>query len=256
MEESLYEEYAEIENSHWWFEGRRRIFDALLNDLELGPDVRIVDLGCGTGTNLELLSHHGRVTGIDFGAAAVRFTRERGFDVLRADATRIPLADDSVDLVTALDLVEHLPDDAACTREMVRVCRPGGTLLWTVPAYPWLWGRQDRVSQHRRRYRRSEFRDLIEGTGVEVRLFTSINSLLLPAVAAVRGFRRVVPEQGEPRSDFHLTGPPAINRLLGRVLGAEAWAVRRFPLPAGVSLLCLARKPEGVAMTPSETTAD
>jgi ubiquinone/menaquinone biosynthesis C-methylase UbiE len=245
MEESFYEDYARLEADHWWFVGRRKIFDVVIRALNLPTGSRLVDVGCGTGANLKFLAGYGRVIGLDWGAAAARHARKHAAaPVLRGDATSLPFADDSVDLITALDLIEHVEDDSACVAEFARVCRPGGFVLATVPASPWMWGRQDVISQHKRRYRSSEFRRLLSDQGLEIFRFTHINALLFPIVAAVRLLRRVFPQRGsELQSDFTMTKSARINALLGSLFGFEAWPIRLAPLPFGVSLLCVARKP-------------
>jgi SAM-dependent methyltransferase len=245
MQESFYEEYARVEEGHWWFVGRRRIFDAVLQGLALSEQARLLDVGCGTGANLRFLSAYGRALGVDRSAAAARFASGRApAPVLRAEVASLPVASESIDLVTALDLLEHVEDEAACMDEMERVCRPGGFVLVTVPAHPWMWGRQDVLSLHRRRYRVPELRALLTRRSLEIVHLTYINALLFPVVAAVRLFRRAFgTRSGAVASDFAMTEPGPMNTLLGRIFGAESWWIARSSLPLGVSLLCLARKP-------------
>ncbi|GIW43733.1 MAG: methyltransferase [Candidatus Binatia bacterium] len=244
MEEKFYEEYAQIEAVHWWFEGRRAIFHALLCRLPLSSDALLLDLGCGTGANLRFLSRYGRVIGLDWGAAAARYSRRRtGLPVLRGDVQTLPFRDGTVDVVTAFDLIEHIEDDRTCVAEMARVVRPGGYVLVTVPAFPWMWGRQDVINHHKRRYRAREFAELFHGAGLEILRLTYLNTLLFPVVAAVRLARKVIPEKnGELVSDFSMTKPGRINDLLARLFSLEAPVIARWNLPVGVSLLCLARR--------------
>lgn len=245
MEEKFYEEYAQIEATHWWFEGRRAIFDTILKSLELPAGPLFVDLGCGTGANLNFLAGYGRVMGLDWGAAAARYARSRtSVPVLRGDVTALPFRSNSVDLITAFDLVEHIDDDLACAAELARVCRPGGYVLVTVPAFHWMWGRQDTINHHKRRYQADALARLFTDQGLQIQRFTYLNTFLFPVVAAVRLFRRLVPEKnGELVSDFAMTKPGRINTLLGRFFGAESKLIKHWDLPVGVSLLCLARKP-------------
>ena len=245
MEEKFYEEYAQIEATHWWFEGRRAIFDTILRSLELPPDALLLDLGCGTGANLNFLSSYGRAVGLDWGAAAARYASARtSVPVFRGDVKTLPFKTNSIDLITAFDLIEHIDDDVQCARELARVCRPGGFVMVTVPAFAWMWGRQDTINHHKRRYRGPDLAHLFTDQGMEIRKFTYLNTLLFPVVAAVRLFRRVVPERnGELVSDFSMTKPGRVNTLLAKLFGVEAHLIRRWNLPVGVSLLCVARKP-------------
>jgi SAM-dependent methyltransferase len=247
MQESFYGEYSEVEIRHWWFAGRRRI---LIAELERNPPVgpagtaEILDLGCGTGGMLEPLRRFGAVRGLDADERAVAFCRARGekrVELLESD--RLPLPDDSIDLVTAFDVLEHIEDDRGMVAEIGRVLRPGGSLLVTVPAYRWLWGAQDEISHHFRRYERDELRDLISESGFELRRLTSFNTLLLPAVAVIRLLRRLFPPR-ELRSDFQVGGGTGFtNRVLTAVFSSEAALLARIDLPAGVSLMALARTP-------------
>jgi SAM-dependent methyltransferase len=216
--------------------------------LPAGAGLEILDVGCGTGTMLGHLARFGHAQGVDADAEAIRFCRERGLDEVRHVAPGpLPFADASFDLVTALDVVEHIDDDAAAVAEMARVLRPGGLALTTVPAFPSLWGRQDEIAHHKRRYRAAGLRALVAGAGLEVEHLTHFNTLLFGPIAAVRVARRTTrwgraPGSGELRSDFELTRPGPLNALLARVFAAEAPLVARGRLPFGVSLLALGRK--------------
>lgn len=245
MKREFYAEYYEIEDRHWWFIGRRRIFLALL-DRHLGPGAgsrRILDVGCGTGTMLGYLSRYGEAEGIDADPEAVRFCHQRGIEQVR-QVEPGPLPHDSAtfDLLTALDVIEHVDDDTGLVREMARVLRPGGMLLASVPAYRWMWGPQDEIAHHKRRYVARELRERITETGLELRRVTYFNTLLFPAIAAVRALRPYRPGSSDLRSDFELTAPGRTNDLLARTFSAEAWLVPRVNFPFGVSILALATK--------------
>jgi SAM-dependent methyltransferase len=153
---------------------------------------------------------------------------------------RLPFADGAFDLVTALDVIEHIDDDVAALGELRRVLRPGGRLLVAVPAFTFLWGRQDEVSHHRRRYTRATLARALAQAGFAVVRESYFNTLLFPPIAAVRLGRRLLRRPGRRQSDFEL-GPARLNGLLGAVFGAEAALVARTDLPFGVSLLALAR---------------
>lgn len=245
MGAKYYGEYAQIEAVHWWFESPRAIFGTLLRQLPLAPDALLLDLGCGTGANLNLLSRYGRVNGLDRGAAAARYARNRTqVPVLRGDVRSLPVRSSTVDLVTAFDLIEHIDDDRACVGEMARVLRPGGHVLVTVPAFPWMWGRQDVISHHKRRYRARDFAQLFVMAGLRIRRLTYLNTFLFPVVAAVRLARRVFPEKNtELMSDFSMTKPGRVNDLLAKLFSLEAPLIARVNLPLGVSLLCVAERP-------------
>jgi SAM-dependent methyltransferase len=246
MEQDFYSRYFELEDRHWWFVGRREIFLRTL-DRHFRPrapdDARLLDVGCGTGTMLGYLSRYGRAQGVDASHEAVGFCRERGVDgVIHADGVPLPFDDSSFDLVTALDVVEHVDRDDELLAELRRITKPGGMLLVSVPAFRFLWGPQDEISHHKRRYTAPELRERIVAAGWSIDRLTYFNTLLFPPIAAIRLLRRDRPDK-PLRSDFELTKPGRANALLARAFSFEAPLVDRFDLPFGVSLLAVASAP-------------
>jgi SAM-dependent methyltransferase len=236
-----------VEDVHWWFVARRRIFlsllDKYLKESPGGPSP-ILDVGCGTGTMLTYLARYGDAEGIDVDADAIRYCHERGLTrVSQAGADRLPFADGTFGLVTALDVIEHIDDDRAALHEVRRVLRPGGSFLVAVPAYRFLWGRQDDINLHKRRYQARELRERLTTAGFEVLRLSYINAVLFPAIAAVRLARHLLPQPEKVQSDFSFPAPRPLNFLLGHVFGAERFIVNHFDLPFGVSIMALARKP-------------
>jgi SAM-dependent methyltransferase len=250
MDEGLYGRFFAIEERYWWSVGTRRLFFALLDQLGLRRDARVLDVGCGTGIMLrELAERFDAAAGIDYSGLALEFCRQRGLRRLaRGDATRLPYASEALDLVLALDVVEHLDDDAGCVAEMARVCRPGGHVLVHVPAFPFLWSDKDVLNHHRRRYRRAALRTLIEATGLEVRHLTHFNSTVFPLAAGMAWARgsasaTAPPERGAAALDALYALPAPLNAALTAMLGVEGALARRVAVPFGMSLVCLARKP-------------
>jgi SAM-dependent methyltransferase len=246
MDEAFYPAYFELEGRHWWFLGRRELFLRVL-DRHLPPAVRparLLDFGTGTGAFLSDLDRFGAVSAVDADPSAVAFCHERGRAEVSLAPPGAPLAfpDGTFDAASALDVIEHIADDRAALRELRRVLRPGGVLLVAVPAFTFLWGKQDEVSHHFRRYTARTLRRALEDAGFAIERTTYFNTLLFPAVAAVRLGRRLLRRPGSAQSDFEL-GPPAINGALAAVFGAEARVAARRNLPFGVSLLAVARRP-------------
>jgi SAM-dependent methyltransferase len=157
----------------------------------------------------------------------------------------LPFEDNTFDLVTALDVVEHIEDDRGALRELYRVIRPGGMLMISVPAYKFLWGAQDEISHHKRRYTTPEIRERMIEAGFKVRRLSYFNTFLFPAIAGIRVLRPYKPGSADLKSDFTMTKPGPANTLLGTVFALEAPVVERTNLPFGVSILCLANKPGG-----------
>jgi SAM-dependent methyltransferase len=232
-----------MDDNHWWYRGRRKIVLGFAERLRLGPGSRVLDAGCGSGRTLIELARFGSVCGFDLDPATVALARQRsGADVRQADVAHLPWPAAVFDLVTCLDVVEHLDDDVEALSELLRVTRPGGVLLLTVPAYQSLWSYHDVVNGHRRRYRARALRSAVRAAGWHVEDLTYFNSLLLPPAAIARWARRGTDASAE-RSDLELT-PPGLNRALALPLHLEAAALGLgVRLPAGLSLLCVCRRP-------------
>src|ERR1044072_7278979 len=183
-----------VEEKHWWYLGRRRIIQSLVEKicatLNNGRP-RILDVGCGTGANLKMLKKFGEAEGVDISPQAVEFCRERGLDSVKLGAIEhLPYESNSFDLVTALDVIEHLDDDVAGLREMLRVLRPDGRLLVFVPAFMFLWGVQDDVSNHRRRYTLPHLLKAVEAAGFSIEWSSYANVSFFLPVLLVRSVMR------------------------------------------------------------------
>jgi len=232
-----------VEESHWWHIGRRRIITSFVKaicDQVKDRRARILDVGCGTGANLVRLADFGDAEGVDISPDALKFCRERGLHNVKLGAAEtLPYEDGEFDLVTALDVVEHIDDDVASLREMHRVLRPGGRVLLFVPTFMFLWGIQDEVSHHRRRYRMTELRRAVTAAGFEVERTTYANITFFLPVLLVRKFMRLTGIRAETENNINV---PALNRLFGAIFGAERHWLRYLNIPFGVSGLCVARR--------------
>lgn len=244
MKEHTYPIMFRVEQSHWWYTGRRKILANFLEEIcrrvtDRRP--RILDVGCGTGANLLMLSEYGDAEGVDVSEDALAFCRERGLEQVKLGAAeKLPYHDDTFDLVTALDVVEHLDDDLAGLREMRRVLRPGGRVLLFVPTFMFLWGLQDDVSNHRRRYRLPELRRVLEQAGFEIERTTYANITFFLPILLMRKLMRATGIKAESENNINVS---AFNGALGGLFGAESVVLRYMNIPFGVSGLCVAKKP-------------
>jgi SAM-dependent methyltransferase len=243
MERHTYSIMYEVEGSHWWFVGRRRIISSFIEKIcrDMGKArPRILDVGCGTGANLEMLAQYGEAEGVDVSQEALAFCRERGLrNVRQGAAERLPYDDESFDLVTALDVVEHLDDDTAGLREMRRVLKPGGRAMLFVPAFMFLWGVQDDVSHHRRRYTLAGLSAAVRAAGFEVERVTYANISFFGPILLGRLLMRATGVRPASENNINVS---ALNGVLGRLLGAESTLLRRLNFPFGVSAICVARR--------------
>src|SRR6185436_7595548 len=185
MQQHTYAIMRRVEESHWWFVGRRQIIRSFLvrifQDLkasgkEDGSAFNILDVGCGTGANLEMLSEFGVAEGVDVSPEALSFCQARGLEKVKLGAAEaLPYDNNSFDLATGLDVVEHLDDDLAGLKEMRRVLRRDGRALLFVPAFMFLWGVQDDISHHRRRYTLEQLKRVMRESGFEVERASYVN---------------------------------------------------------------------------------
>jgi SAM-dependent methyltransferase len=243
MQQHTYSIMYEVEERHWWFVGRRAIIESFVAEVcrQIGKrKPRILDVGCGTGANLQMLGGHGVAEGVDVSPEALEFCRARGLSrVKQGAAEALPYEDASFDLVTALDVVEHLDDDVAGLKEVRRVLRPRGRALLFVPAFMFLWGVQDDISHHRRRYTMGDLKARLGEAGLRVERATYANLSFFWPILIGRTIMRLT--GWRPASENNIT-IGALNGLLGRILGAESWWLRRLNFPFGVSIVCVAQR--------------
>ena len=234
----------EVDEHHWWYRGRRRIIAAELAQLPIPPHAAILDAGCGSGRTMVELVELGEVHGVELDPEAVEVARARSAgEIVVGRLEELPFGDDTFDLITCLDVIEHTPDDRVTLNELRRVSKPGGWLLLTVPAYQALWSTHDVANHHFRRYNRRTLRAAALAAGWSVDRMTAFNSLLLAPAAAVRlaQRRRLGREEESYTPDLKL-GPEWLNGVLEQPLRAEArWLTRGRTLPAGLSLLAVLR---------------
>jgi SAM-dependent methyltransferase len=176
---------GDIEDRHWWFAERRRIIRSQIEGVPpLGP---ALDVGAAAGGNTRVLADAGwDCVALEYSQMGADMAGERGLTVVRGDATRLPIADDTLGLVVAYDVLEHIEDDVAAAHEFLRCLRPGGRLLVAVPADMRLWSAHDEAVDHVRRYDRDELLSLVYAAGFRDVTIRSWNVLLRPVVAVRR----------------------------------------------------------------------
>ena len=252
MKREEFEQMYAAEDRLWWYLGLRENALALLGlarAREPGRCLRILDAGCGTGGMAARLRPFGTLAGVDLAPFAIAVCRERrGLDATAvASITALPFPDAAFDLAVSMDVLSDAGtgDDARALAELARVLRPGGRVCLNLPAYRWLAGEHDVAVETTRRYTRGEVRALLAGAGFAPERLTHWNSLLLPVVAAARALsRRRGHAAAEARSDVAV--PPApLNWALLALIRLEGRLLRRVDLPAGSSILCVARKLKG-----------
>ncbi len=239
MEREVYEAMAEHDERHWWYRARRRVVAELIRrKVPLPKDAKLLEIGCGTGHNLSMLGEFGSVDALEVDPIARGMAEKRlGRTVLSSPLPALDgLPDNTYDMVAALDVVEHIPDDKAALEGIARVLKPGGKLLMTVPAHQWMWSAHDVVNHHQRRYSKRDFKRLVDQSPLQLESIGYLNSLLFPLAMAQRLASKLTGKE-----DANLA-PPAepINQVLERVFALERRVIGRVPLPPGLSLFAVA----------------
>jgi SAM-dependent methyltransferase len=242
MESATYAVEAAIEREHWWFVGRRRLFARELAGIDLRRSAPVLDIGTSTGTNLRMLRELGfsNMAGLELSEEAIRYCEEKGLGpVHRGDVCALPFPDRSFELVLATDIIEHVVNDDLALREIARVLTPGGRLLLTVPAFPSIWGLQDEVGRHLRRYRMRPLVRKVSLAGLQPNRQYHFNYLLF---APIWISRRVIGAFGIKLASEAQVNTRRLNELLFAIFSLDTLTAPILRPPFGVSILMLARK--------------
>ncbi|HLU39704.1 MAG TPA: class I SAM-dependent methyltransferase [Planctomycetota bacterium] len=245
MDAHVYEQFRNLQENHFWFIGRRRIFfDLLERELGRGGGRTVLEIGCGAGGMLKPLARFGAVYGIDIATEYVQVCAEHGLArMVAGSGDALPFADRTFDLVALFDVIEHIPDERATLAEVRRVLKPGGTVFVSVPAYQFLFSQNDRVVHHQRRYTAAQLRRRLREAGLQPKKVSYFNTFLFPLIAAAVVTLKLKERwfglpPGETNLDHEFRGP--LNAALAFVMGSERWLLRHMNFPFGHSLIAMA----------------
>ena len=239
MDISTYEVESEVEEKHWWFVVRRMLFERLIQEMDLPKDARILDVGTSTGTNLRLLKNMGftNYQGLDFHEEAIKWCAQKQLGVVhKGDICAMPFAEGSFDLVLATDIIEHVDDDLKAVVEIRRVLVSGGKAIITVPAFQSLWGLQDEVSQHKRRYLKNPLKKLLLEAGFQVKFISYFNYLLFVPIWLAR---QLIKLSGIKFKSENQLNTPMINNALRWIFSLDVVSIKFLNPPFGVSILAI-----------------
>jgi len=246
MRADLYPELHRLEKNYWWHVGKRDIVFSLLDSYwtnHVGESM-ILDVGCGAGLMLECLKRYGTPLGLDFSKDALHYCQKRQLNFLcQADASAfLPFKDSSFDLITVLDLLEHLDDDERVLKEFFRVLNQEGILLISAPAFRFLWSYWDEMLHHKRRYTVVELRDKLSRAGFSIRKISYSNAFIFSPVIVVRQLKRLWNSNSQTQTSDFMPVPSMVNAVLKLLYRVEASLLKRLSFPFGLSVICLAQK--------------
>ena len=243
MEIKEYEIMAKMEERHWWFVARRHIISSVLSKLPLPENAKVLEIGCGSGGNLEMLAKFGEVYAIEPNDEARERAKQKGLAkaIEKVEMPNVPFMDERFDLIVLLDALEHIDDDKKTLEILQSVLKETGIIFITVPAMQFLWSEHDVVCHHKRRYNREGLNRIIEEAGYRVKSSSYYNTILFPIIGCIRILKRFVNFGNAEGSDLSM---PAdfLNNLLERIFASEAKLLEKFSLPFGVSLMATATK--------------
>jgi SAM-dependent methyltransferase len=242
VETSVYALESEVEAEHWWFVGRRRLLSNLISQLGIRQKATILDVGTGTGNNLRLLQELGfkNVTGLDSSEEAIRFCQQKGLGLVKqGDVCNIPFPDNNFDVVFATDIIEHVEDDIEALSEIRRILKPEGKVILTVPAFQSLWGIQDVIGHHKRRYRMKPLLATIRAANlIPVQNYYFNYILFVPIWLArqmIKGLNLKIENENQVNTSL-------LNQIFTWIFNLDVFTAPFISPPFGVSILVVAHK--------------
>lgn len=235
MDRAVYERMDVLEAKHWWFAARREIIAALIGrELTRKPGARILEAGCGSGGNLDMLRRFGAVDAFEYDGTAREAAKVKsGLDIRPGALPQdVPFETERYDLIGLFDVLEHIDSDAESLAALAGRLGPDGKIIVTVPAFPFLWSRHDVSHHHFRRYTRRSLAEAAEKAGLRVRWSSYFNTLLFPLAIVTRAAKRLT---GSDVPDDKFPAAP-VNAALKRIFGSEKHLVPRVRMPFGLSL--------------------
>ena len=239
MTPEAYIEMDNIESTHWWFCARRFILKNILKKLELPKDAKILEIGCGTGGNLDMLGRFGEVSALEMDENAISIASNKtnyAYNIKSGYCPQeLPFEKNEFDLICMFDVLEHIEADKKSLFELKKLLKEDGKMLITVPAYNWLFGSHDKFLHHKRRYSKTTLKTSIPDE-LEILNISYFNTFLFPIAAIVRLKEKLF------KSDLiSTTAIPSsyLNKILKSIFASERYFLNYINLPFGLSLYCV-----------------
>jgi len=203
---------------------------------------RILDAGCGAGAALPYLSQFGNAVGIDASSDAVRYAKTIG-KAMKGNIMHLPFKNETFDMVFCFGVLYHrwVIDDNVAIAEFRRVLKKGGFLYSQEPAYHWLMGNEDEISQGKHRYTLPEMQKKLKQKKFKILKATYVNTILLP-LAILRRLPNILGFREKKKESDIFTLPPIVNALFYIILRIEGLLLQYVNFPHGMSIICIAKK--------------
>ena len=245
MEQHHYEDMYKTQNSHWWFVGRRNIIKSQIRKLNLKKESEILEVGCGTGGNIELLTKFGNVSAFEMNEYALRtskkIAKKINFSIELSPGycpDNIPFKEKKFDFICMLDVLEHIEEDDTTISNLKNKLNENGHILITVPAYNWLWSKHDEINHHKRRYSKGSIKKLIQSKNMKLIKLSYFNSFLFPIAAAVR-LLDLEKNIDEREINKNSVNNRIFNWLLTKIFSFERHLIKFFSFPFGLSIILI-----------------
>jgi ubiquinone/menaquinone biosynthesis C-methylase UbiE len=247
MSERLLDTFFKVETTHWWWVGRKNIIKIFLKKRFNSKKITILDAGCGTGSNIIFFNQFGKTYGIDISPIATKFCKKRGIkNITTCDVSKLPYKDSYFDLVSCMDVLEHIEDEKKAISEIYRVLKPGGYVLLTVPALSFVFSKHDKAQGHFRRYSKKYLREILTSVGFVEDRTTYFNTLLSFPIILIRLLSKLEPfsklADFDAKLNYDIYKVHALNNLLIYIFSLESKILKKIDLPIGISILASYRK--------------
>lgn len=247
MNTAAYLEMSETESKHWWFSGRRAIISKMIRSLDLPLNSKILEVGCGTGGNLQMLAEFGEISALEMDLTALEIAAKKTnnlYDIrVGICPNKIPFNDQHFDLICMFDVLEHVEQDTETLIKLKKMLKKNGRLVITVPAYQWLYGAHDEYLHHKRRYSENQLRKKIISAGYKPIKISYFNTILFPLAVIVRLKDKLLGSNSGTGASIPIS---PINNLFRILFGSERFLLERIDLPFGVSLLCILKNNDDI----------
>lgn len=244
LTDSLFPSLYEAEDDYWWSAARRSLVVRLLQRYCEFKNPRLIDVGCGGGGFLKSLAGYGKLFGVESSSsAAIHALGKSSAKIIRGDATDLPFKDSRFDILTSLDVIEHLDSDGDALKEYHRILTDDGIVILTVPAFEFLWSPRDTVLAHKRRYTARGLKRLLTKAGFKVMKCSYTNLFYFPGLLIYSLFSTAFKRKRNlEKTMFVLALPKWVSTFFSWILKIEELIVMHVGMPIGTSIICVAKK--------------